>query len=551
MTLTLERQQTTPRAPLRVQAKLVWLLMLALLAAAVWSFGQLGINVEEIAQGTTYAGKFVERMLPLDFPPVSEVLGLTATTLALVVLATALAVLVSLPVALMAASTTTTGPIARACARGFTALMRAVPDVVLAIVFFRLLGLGTLPGVLALALHSVGMVAKLYADAIETLDHGPPEALEAAGAGRGQRIMSGVMPQLAPQLIATGLHRFDINLRSSVVLGYVGVGGIGLAISDALNTLNYQRGMALALIVLLLCISLELLSGMLRARLLKGPGGSGSWVRGTHDVQRTRSGRVRVSPPWDAERLRRAVGLAITVIILAAATLGSDIHPLEVVSGFFDKIDTLAQFWPPSAGGLDEKLLDALLITIQIGLASTLIGVVLAAPIGALAARNVAPNRTTALVFRTIIVALRGVPELILAIVLIVMLGLGPPAGTIALGIGSIGLLGKLIADSIEETDTRVQDAIRANGAGGVQVFFAATLRQAAPAFVAHVLYQLDVNVRSATLLGIVGAGGIGFYLLSASRVLAFDTVTYIVLMILAVVLVLEALSAWTRSVVR
>ena len=145
---------------------------------------------------------------------------------------------------------------------------------------------------------------------------------------------------------------------------------------------------------------------------------------------------------------------------------------------------------------------------------------------------------------------IRALPELIVAIILIVMMGLGPIPGAIALGLGSIGLLGKLVADSIEETDIRVQDALHATGASRAQVHAAATLRQSLPALVAHVLYQLDVNIRSATLLGIVGAGGIGYYLLNASRVQQFQTVTLILLMILAVVLLLEMLSAWIRRVV-
>src|SRR5690606_28008764 len=130
------------------------------------------------------------------------------------------------------------------------------------------------------------------------------------------------------------------------------------------------------------------------------------------------------------------------------------------------------------------------------------------------------------------------------------MMGLGAVPGALALGIGSVGLLGKLVADSLEETDVRVQDAVRAGGATRLQVYASATLRQVLPAFVAHVLYQLDVNVRAATLLGIVGAGGIGFYLLQANRVMQFDVVTFIILMILTVVLVLEAIAAWVRRVV-
>lgn len=112
-------------------------------------------------------------------------------------------------------------------------------------------------------------------------------------------------------------------------------------------------------------------------------------------------------------------------------------------------------------------------------------------------------------------------------------------------------MLSKLVADSLEETDTKVQEAIRATGASGAQVFFAATVRQAAPAFVAHLLYLLDTNIRSATLLGVVGAGGVGFLLLNAARVNQFDVVTMILILMLVVVLLVEALSIWLRNTIR
>src|SRR5690606_41506509 len=111
------------------------------------------------------------------------------------------------------------------------------------------------------------------------------------------------------------------------------------------------------------------------------------------------------------------------------------------------------------------------------------------------------PRRSSGL--RTLIVAVRAFPELILAIIFIVMMGLGAVPGALALGIGSVGLLGKLVADSLEETDVRVQDAVRAGGATRLQVYASATLCQVLPAFVAHVLYQPGVNVRAETLPGV------------------------------------------------
>jgi phosphonate transport system permease protein len=181
---------------------------------------------------------------------------------------------------------------------------------------------------------------------------------------------------------------------------------------------------------------------------------------------------------------------------------------------------------------------------VKIALAASVLGAALALPIGALAARNVAPNPRVARAFRVLIVLVRGVPELVLAIVFVVITGLGAVAGTLALCVGAIGLLGKLVADSLEEVDPGGEDALRAT------VFFAATLPRAAPAFVAHVLYQLDVNIRSATLLGIVGAGGIGFDLLGASRVLEFGMVTTILLLVFGTVLLVELLALWLRRVV-
>ena len=548
------RSATLPARPSRsVNDIAVWVVLGMLFAAAIWSTLELRINLASIIDSIDNAGRFMSRMFPLDFPPVGELIGLIAETLAIVVLATVLAVILSLPVAILAAANTTTGGTARAVSRTTIVLARAIPDLILAIVFFRVFGLGALPGILAMGIHSIGMVGKLLADAIESLDDGPVEAVRSAGGGRLQQIMTGVMPQLLPQLIATGLHRFDINLRTSVLLGYVGVGGIGLAISDALRSLNYQRGMALALTVLVLCIVVELLSGAIRAAIMDPPSG-GTWAdrlfasagRGEQVVE-----PKRVSPPWSVERVGNALGVGALVLVILASMAQVDVSLESVTFGLANLGTTIGLFFPPATGGALEAMLQGMLLTVQIALSATLLGSIFAIPIGVFAARNVVANSAVRTTFRLIIVFIRGLPELIIAIIFVVISGLGGVAGTLALALGAVGLLSKLVADSLEETDTDVQEAIRATGATEVQVFFAATLRQAAPAFVAHIMYLLDTNIRSATLLGIVGAGGIGFLLLNASRVMQFEVVTTILLIILAVVLVVEALSIWIRKSVQ
>ncbi|WP_313815258.1 phosphonate ABC transporter, permease protein PhnE [Citricoccus sp.] len=535
--------------------------LIALLAAGIWSVDAVGINVQAIASSLDNAVAFTQRMFPLDFPPLAETMGMVLETLAIVFLATFLSVVLSVPLALAAARATATGRLSQGIARTLIVLARAVPDLVLAIVFLRLFGLGATAGILAMGIHSVGMIAKLYADAIEELDDGPRESIEAAGGHRRQQIAAAIPQVLLPQMVATALHRFDINLRTSVLLGYVGVGGIGLAIADALRTLDYQRGMALALLVLGLCIAIELLSGAIRAAIMKRSGRAvtgGTWsdklfAAGATGADRAAGARatVRLTPPWTAARAQRFLSGALILVLLAASLWRVDISPETLWQGLLSLPETLGLFLPPSAGGTWDSLMEQLLLTVQIALASTLIGAVLAVPIGILAANNVVANQAVRTFFRVLIVVVRGIPELILAIIFVVISGLGGVAGTLALAVGAVGLLSKLVADSLEETDTEVQDAMRTAGASEAQVFFAATLRQAAPAFIAHTMYLLDSNIRAATLLGVVGAGGIGFLLLNASRVNQFDVVTLILILMVVVVLAVEALSMWLRRAVR
>ena len=536
---------TTP-SPQRVRARPrpgatgVWLAIAALAVLGCWAVTELRINVATFIDSGRNAVDFAGRMFPLDFPPLGELLTLCGQTMAIVVSATLLSVVISVPLAILAAGNTTPGHVTRFGARALIVLVRAVPDVVLAIIFFRIFGLGAMTGVLAMGLHSVGMVGKLYADAIEQIDEGPRAAVRASGAGRAQELITGVLPQVLPALVATALHRLDINLRISVVLGFVGVNGIGYAIATAFKELDYRRGMALAAVVLVLCVLVELLSGAIRRGLLRDSGDHASAAAPMNRGD-------QISPPWTARRFRGLAYAAVTVLIAVLSATGADLNPVHFVTSLAAAPATLGLFWPPETAGIFGTLLADLWVTVQIALGATVIGTVFALPIGALAARNVAPTPRIARTFRMLVVLVRGVPELVLAVVFVVITGLGAVAGTLALAVGSVGLLGKLVADSLEEVDPGPEQAVRATGAGRAQVFATGTLPQAAPALLGHVLYQLDVNIRSATLLGIVGAGGIGFDLLSAAQILEFGVVTTTLILVAGTVLLVEALAVWVR----
>ncbi|WP_232072888.1 PhnE/PtxC family ABC transporter permease [Mycobacterium stomatepiae] len=499
----------------RVGSTAAWSVIGGLAVLGWWAVADLRINAATFIDGGRNAVDFAGRTLPLDFPPVGELLRLSGQTLAIVISATVLSVILSIPLAILAATNTAPGTGARLGARALIVLLRSIPDVVMAIVFFRIFGLGAMTGVLAMGLHSTGMVAKLYADAIEHIDEGPRAAIRAGGAGVSQELMAGALPQVMPALVATALHRIDINLRISVLLGFVGVNGLGFVIATAFKQLDYRRGMALAAVVLALCILVELMSGSIRRGLLRSADG-----RSTHSPP-LHTG-AQISPPWTAARLRRAGYGLLTALVVFISAWGADLDPIHFVSSLRGITENAGLFWPPGTAGIFGQLCSDLWLTVKIALGATLIGAALALPIGCLAARNVAPNPLVAQTFRFFVVLTRGIPELVLAVVFVVITGLGAVAGTLALSVGSVGLLGKLVADSLEEVDPGPERAIRATGAGRWQVFFTGTLPQAAPSL-------------------------IGFDLLSGAQVLEFDLVTTILLMVFVTVLAVEALAVWLR----
>ena len=473
-----------------------------------------------------------------------------------------------------------------AIARFIGVFTRALPDVVLAMVFVLLFSLGALPGILAIGIHSIGMISKMFADAIEQIDEGPRLAIRAAGGTKLQEFTVGILPQVTPSWVATVLHRNDINLRGSVILGYVGVAGLGLEMSYAFKSLNYGLGLGIALVIFVLCVAMEMISGAVRVTMLgenagKGvfvrlfsrrgsrPGarasvaggaavGAGSALAGEASVAPVFASPVFASPeaalrrPWTGARVRGVFFGWLAFAVVVAGVVVSEINWGDFFTFWAKLPPVLASFWPPNFGSYGfERIFFAMIETVEIALAAALITFVVSMVLGSFAARNVAPNRAVSGGARLLLVGIRGIPELILAIVLIVITGLGAQAGTIALAVGGVGLLGKLIADSLEEVPRGPERALIAVGSSRTQMFFGATLPQGSQALIGHTFYLIDTNIRAATLLGIVGGGGVGYYLLNAGQGSNYQLVGSIVIMILVTVLLVEGLAMWMRKALR
>ena len=191
-----------------------------------------------------------------------------------------------------------------------------------------------------------------------------------------------------------------------------------------------------------------------------------------------------------------------------------------------------------------KNLIYSMVETIEIAFLGTFIAIVLSIPVGLLSARNLAPNYGIFLVARTITIFFRAIPEFIIAMILVIAIGFGAIPGVLALGIHTMGFLAKFYAEDIEHINKGPVDALRASGASKRQIISFAVIPQIIPSFIGNNLYILDRNIRMATMLGIVGAGGIGYELQSSFRMFEYQKVSSIILIIFVTIFLIDNLSS-------
>ena len=240
------------------------------------------------------------------------------------------------------------------------------------------------------------------------------------------------------------------------------------------------------------------------------------------------------------------VGVLVLVCVWAVGLLDGE----RMITGLADIADLLGDMWPPDFTHIN-RWWGPLWDSMSMSIAATALAVLLSVPLALLGARNTSPHPTVYAVARLVLNTLRSVPELIMAIVFVAAVGFGALPGALALGIHSAGMVGKFFADSIERADQASVEVARAAGATRAQVILHGILPQVLPQMADVTVYRWEPNFRASVVVGVVGAGGIGPLLLNASRVNQCDVVTMVLILMVAVVLAVEALSMWLRRAVR
>ncbi len=252
----------------RVNRRQYAIIGMVVLVATLWSAWGTEFNIPKLVLGLPLIYDLGGRMLPPDFTILVDLVGPMIETLEMALLGTTIPIFFALPLAFLAAVNTTPATWVSVVIRLFIGVFRTVPELIWAMVLVTAVGLGPFPGVMALVLHSIGGLGKFYYEAIESADPGVMEAMESAGASRFKVIWYGVMPNVIPIMMSSTLFYWEYNNRASTVLGLVGAGGIGLALTHALQDFRYPEVVTCLILIVLILVVIDRISAFLRGKII-------------------------------------------------------------------------------------------------------------------------------------------------------------------------------------------------------------------------------------------------------------------------------------------
>jgi phosphonate transport system permease protein len=469
------------------------------------------------------------------------VAGSMIETIAMGLMATLFSTVLAIPISFLAARNVMDrlpgGTAVYYAARGILNVVRAIDTIVWGLIVIVWVGLGSFAGVMALTIHSVAALGKLFSEEIEHIDAGPVEAVTATGANLIQTIRYAIIPQIIPSFLAYSLLRWDINMRSATVIGFVAGGGIGFFVIETTRMGGYQQYATALWVVAVVIVLVDYISARWRASIL------------------------RDQPPQPVANRSRTTLNALRLgfyAILGLAIFAYCWNITEIsIRDLFDPGKNFGRLVLDFVSiDLTPKVLrvvfQQMIVTIFQAMLATTLGALIALPFSFLAARNLT-GRSRLLIWlyylaRGLLNLLRSIEALLYVVIFVFWVGIGPFAGMLALSVTSFALIGKLFSEAIENIDAGPIEAVTAAGADRLQMIVYAILPQIVPPFVSYLIYQWDINIRMATIIGFAGGGGIGLTLTTFFGSLQYHKAGTVVAFIVIVVALMDFASAKLRQ---
>lgn len=448
---------------------------------------------------------------------------------------------------------------ARLVLRCLLVLARSVHELAWALLLVSVLGLDPLVAVLAIAIPFGAQTAKVFAETLDGVPQGPVAALRRSGARPGSALAYGILPAAAPLLLSYSFYRFECAIRSAVLLGVVGVGGLGQELVVSLRSRNWDEVWTLIGAVLLLSALVDAWSTRFRAD--TGVATSGRSVAPDVEAELAaaggagrRSAAPRPGPravPWSRWF---ALLLLLPGLVVAWQVAGLSWAGIASARTRGLLVSLFADLWPPHLprGGW-LVLLDAVLDTVAMAVLAMAVAVLLTlllAPWATRVRRDPEGPGLSAVrrwsgragwcLARLLLLVLRSVPPTVWAVVALLALFPGVLPGALALGLYTGGILGRLVAEAWEAMDLRSRDALRYSGVSRSVAALAAVVPPSVHQLAAYTLYRFEVCIRDTAVVGVVGAAGLGRLLAENLAVFRFPVVTALLAAFFAVSLLTE-----------
>ncbi|MEH7505911.1 ABC transporter permease subunit [Neobacillus drentensis] len=530
-------------------------LTLLLIAVFVWSLFSIQWNSDLFhAGGIPTMLQIFEGLIHPDLSTDVLFAGIESAwiTLAYAIAGMSLAIIYALIVGVLASGTLTSSKIARLSSkvffRGILGFTRSIHELIWAWLFVAAVGLSPYAAIFALAIPYGGILGRIFADMLNDVSEQPLTALKSTGASRLQILIYGYFPLVWADMISYTMYRFECAIRSSAIMSFVGLGGLGYQIQLSLADLNYDQVWTYVFFLIALVLLVDIWSNYVRKGLMerkRKTGFSSGWLSSLFTLLIIISSWVFITASENAQLFEL---LSDKNIEYAKKFFGGLIGVNDEAPAFLN-----AKSWA-SALKLTLETLEMSIMAIGFATIAAFLTVIPAA-------RNIANGSLTSSkkwynwilygIVRILYIFSRSVPELVWAMMIIFIFKPGLLPGAIALALHNFGILGKLWAEVIEDMDPRPIRNLASAGASKIQIFFYGILPTVLPRFLTYILYRWEVIMRTTIVVGFVGAGGLGMEFKLAMSYFHYTEITLLLVCYMILVVIADFASESTRKVVK
>lgn len=495
----------------------------------------LGFKVEfnfiRLYKGIPSMFNLFKRMLKPNISYAVEAFDKLIETIQIAIVSSIIGVLVALPFSLFISNNIAPNRYIAAILSGVFSFLRTIPSLIWAAILVSIFSLGKFSGIIALTIIAFLIALKLFREYIEGIKENQLNSIKSVGANSIQILRYCVLPYIFELSISIFFIVLETNIRSATILGLVGAGGIGQIMWRDLNHLRYDNLATLILILFFTILIIDLLSLFVRKYFIKKT----ISFKSINTYKRFQIFKIFYIPI-----------LAIVLFLFAFRSL--NITYDRFILGLSQGKDIILRMIRIDTTCF-SKLIEGVLESFFIAIFATIVGGLFSLIFSYLVAYNTSPNRGVSIFLKGIINILRTFPPIITAIIFFRGVGPGPLAGAMALSIYTTGVLTKMYSEVLESQGKNIQDSIITTGATNLQSYRHGLLPHTFLTFISLALYRLESNIRNSTILGVIGAGGIGTTLAMNITWRNWEKVGFLLLGISIMIIIIDKLSQYLRKI--